>query len=68
MIPVRIYGADVKLTSDAEDVHALWALRVDSFLVSAWEPTPKELESLNNGGKVLLFVKGPHPAVMITAE
>lgn len=68
MIAVRILGADVKLTSDADDVHALWALRVNDYLVSAWEPTPKELEALNNGGRVFLFVKGPHPAVMLTAE
>jgi hypothetical protein len=37
-------------------------------MVSAWEPTPAELEALNNGGKVYLRVVGHgHPPVMVYA-
>lgn len=39
------------------------------FMETAWEPTPKELEMLVNGGSVRLFIDGDKlPPVFITAE
>jgi hypothetical protein len=36
-------------------------------MISAWEPTPEELERLAAGAKVLLWVVGSvHPPVMVT--
>lgn len=36
------------------------------MMLSAWEPTPQELEILNAGGKILLSVMGSvHPPVML---
>lgn len=36
---------------------------------TAWEPTPEELEKLNNGGVVVLTLLGvAHPPVNITVE
>lgn len=35
-------------------------------MVSAWEPTPDELERLNAGASILLYVVGTgHPPVML---
>lgn len=37
------------------------------FMVSAWEPTPQELEAMKNGATVKLWVAGRiHPVVAIT--
>jgi hypothetical protein len=37
-------------------------------MTSCWEPTPAELEALNNGGKVYLRIVGTgHPPVMVYA-
>jgi hypothetical protein len=37
------------------------------FMVSAWEPTPDELEALRNGATVKLWVAGRvHPVVAVT--
>lgn len=37
-------------------------------MVSCWEPTPAELEAINNGGKVYLRIVGVgHPPVMVYA-
>lgn len=35
---------------------------------SAWEPTPKELEVLNQGGSVVLCCLGGQPPVALTVE
>lgn len=35
-------------------------------LVTAWEPTPRELEALNNGAKVEIRILGPaHPPICV---
>lgn len=40
----------------------------DDCWESAWEPTPAELAALNEGGHVILCVKGGQPPVMLYAE
>lgn len=36
------------------------------YMVSAWEPTPEELEALKNGGSIRLMVAGYiHPVVAL---
>lgn len=35
---------------------------------SAWEPTPRELEALNNGGSVILRIIGWQPPVALYVE
>lgn len=36
------------------------------FMVSAWEPTPAELESLKKGAPILLYIGGNiHPVVSV---
>lgn len=38
-------------------------------MLTAWEPTPEELERLNRGGLVYLSIHGNvHPPVMLTVE
>lgn len=38
-------------------------------MVSAWEPTPKELELLNQGGKVHVTILGSiHPPILLTVQ
>jgi hypothetical protein len=39
------------------------------FMVSAWEPTPAELEALKNGASLQLWVRGTgHPAVCLEVD
>ncbi|MBI1243777.1 MAG: hypothetical protein GC202_02135 [Alphaproteobacteria bacterium] len=74
MIPKVIQGATHVLGSpegwDAARHGAVANLHVRKMpgcVLSAWEPTPKELQQLNNGGLVLLGVAGPSmPPVMLT--
>ena len=69
----KIYGAPADWIDDGTtcvglpvyehvDEQGLWN-------VSAWEPTPAELELLNEGGSIRLWVRGPgHPVVAMTVE
>ncbi len=79
MIPVRIkgatryLGAPVGWEPETNGPCAHLAIR-DAMagqvpiMESAWEPTPAELEALNNGGKVYLRIVGvQHPPVMLYA-
>jgi hypothetical protein len=43
------------------------AQRID-YCESAWEPTPAELEMLNNGGSIILRVVGWQPPVALYVE
>lgn len=39
------------------------------FMVSAWEPTPKELADLNAGGSIQLWIAGTrHPVVSLSVS
>lgn len=58
--------------SDTKDCNPLAVrdvmLEDGHYMISAWEPTPAELEALNKGGTVKLWIRGPyHPVVMVTA-
>lgn len=55
--PLHIQARTIE-TEGGDKVHVL---------VSAWEPTPVELEALNSGAKVHLYIVGvSHPPVMVT--
>ena len=73
MIPLRIQGANVgfgppkngKNDTDVK-IRGLSVRREGEFLFSLWEPTPKELDSLNKGGSVrLAIISDNHPPVMV---
>jgi len=69
MIPVRIDGANMVLQGNGTDVRDLHVLQTEGCFVSRWEPTPKELEILHDGGTVELWVQGKTFApVMILAK
>ena len=70
MIPLRIKGATHIMgpPRDCDEVNivSLHIIRTnDNCFVSRWEPTPKELDMLNNGGSVELWVLGSQPPVDI---
>ncbi|GBR39770.1 hypothetical protein AA101099_1809 [Neoasaia chiangmaiensis NBRC 101099] len=66
MIPLRIEGADRIMRGNAPDVRDLHIKRIDGCFVSRWEPTPAELEMLNRGGSVEVWIMGAaHPPIMI---
>lgn len=80
MIPARIAGATRYLGAPKgwepeEDGHcghlAILDMDVNGLpvMASVWEPTPAELERLNAGAKVTLFVVGQsHPPVSIEVQ
>ena len=69
MIALRIEGWTNRMVAppEAPEVADLYIRRVDGCCVSRWEPTPAELEMLNAGGSVELWVMGQQPPVMLTA-
>lgn len=75
MIPKRIRNATHYLSAPREwecekdgDCAHLAVRVVGDVWESAWEPTPGELEMLNNGGSVVLCVKGGQPPVLLCVE
>lgn len=73
MQPLRISNATRTLAETQDEYHALAILDEDidgyNHMTSVWEPTPKELEDLANGGAVRLTILGKaHPPVMITTQ
>ena len=71
MVPLRIAGADrimVAPPSQDGEVRDLHIKIIDGCSVSRWEPTPGELELLNAGGSVELWVQGGQPPVMLLAQ
>lgn len=70
MIPLRIKDAThvFKAPPGQEDeVRDLHVKVIEGCCVSRWEPTPRELEMLNNGGSVELWVTGGQPPVFLQA-
>jgi hypothetical protein len=68
VIPLRIEGATRVLTAplgEEESVRDLHVAVIDGCCVSRWEPTPRELDVLNEGGCVELWVKGEQPPVLL---
>lgn len=70
MTPLRIEGANRTYTAPTghDNVKDLHVLVTEGCCVSAWEPTPDELRTLNAGGSVLLWVMGSQPPVMLTVK
>jgi len=70
MLPLRIKGATRVLAESQDEYHAL-AIKDELLdghpvMVSRWEPTPRELKVLNEGGAVSLSIMGTiHPPVLI---
>lgn len=66
MIPLHIEGATIKLMPIEHGDKPLYAREVWGCMVSKWEPTPDELDTLNKGGAVELWIKGTmHPPVFL---
>lgn len=75
MIPRRILGATHNLGAptgwdpERDGFCGVLPIRAaEGCCLSAWEPTPDELEILNAGGSVILQVRGGQPPVMLWAE
>lgn len=73
MQPLRISNATRILAEAQDDYHALAILdeEIDgvNHMISVWEPTPRELFDLVNGGAIRLTILGwAHPPVMITTQ
>jgi hypothetical protein len=75
MIAMRIAGATHRLGApkgwdkdkDGNCGH-LWVRVAGNVFTSAWEPTPGELQALNEGGSVRLSIVGGQPPVMLDIE
>ena len=66
MTPLKISGATARLAGGSEEVRPLFVRQVDDCLVSRWEPTQKELDTLFDGGSVEVWVQGnSHPPLYI---
>ncbi len=70
MIPLRIEGATHIMAAwpRKDGIRDLHVMVVDGCYVSRWEPTPKELECLNAGGSVELWIMGHQPVVALTVR
>jgi hypothetical protein len=71
MIPLRIEGATLTMKAppgSEGEVRDLHVSVVDGCYVSRWEPTPRELQILCDGGSVELWVMGSQPPVMLVAR
>jgi len=70
MIPLRIkdathvFKAPPGQESEVRDLHVKV---IDGCYVYRWEPTPRELEILNGGGSIELWVMGDQPPVFLQA-
>lgn len=74
MIPLRPQNTTRVLATHQDEYKQLCIVDVkiedgNNVMISIWEPTPKELEILNTGGKVCLGILGTtHPAVNVTVQ
>jgi hypothetical protein len=73
MQPLRISNS-TRILAETQDEYYALAIRdevVDGVnqMTSVWEPTPRELADLANGGAVRLTILGTgHPPVMLTTQ
>jgi hypothetical protein len=71
MLPLRMQGATIIMKvprGQEDDVRDLHVAEIDGCSVSRWEPTPAELDTLNAGGSVELWVMGRQPPVFLTVK
>lgn len=68
MINGAIEGATRQLVGpDGSNVRPLLIKDVAGCMVSAWHPTPAELEAINAGAPILLWISGAlHPPVAVS--
>jgi hypothetical protein len=67
----RVFGAPAGWDGKDTSCGALPILDVQTpegpFMVSAWEPTPAELEAIQRGETIKLWIRGTvHPVVALT--
>lgn len=73
MQPLRISNS-TRILAETQDEYYALAIRDEEIegvnhMTSVWEPTPRELQDLQNGGAVRLTILGTgHPPVMITTQ
>ena len=73
MQPLRISDATRVLAETQDEYYAL-AIKDEEIegvnhMTSVWEPTPKEIADLANGGAVRLTILGTgHPPVQLTTQ
>lgn len=73
MQPLRITNATRVLAETQDEYYAL-AIKDEEIdgvnhMTSVWEPTPRELSDLQNGGAVRLTILGTgHPPVMLSTQ
>lgn len=73
MQPLRISNA-TRVMAESQDEYYALAIRDQvingvNHMTSVWEPTPKELKQLLEGGAVRLTILGEgHPPVMVTTQ
>ncbi len=73
MLALRASNATRVLAEDQDEYHALAivdeVIEGIPYMTSIWEPTPKELEALINGGQVRLSIVGTaHPPVQLSVQ
>ncbi|MGH1579043.1 hypothetical protein [Planktotalea sp.] len=73
MQALRISNATRVLADSQDEYHALTihdeVIDGVNHMTSLWEPTPKELADLANGGSVKLTILGTgHPPVSVTTQ
>lgn len=73
MQPLRISNA-TRILAETQDEYIALAIcdrQIDGInhMFSVWEPNPKELEDLKNGGAVVLRIQGEiHPPVFVGTQ
>lgn len=73
MQPLRISNA-TRVLAEAQDEYYALAIKDEviggvNHMTSVWEPTPRELKELQEGGSVRLTILGEgHPPVMLTTQ
>lgn len=73
MQPLRISNS-TRILAETQDEYNALAIRDEEIegvnhMTSVWEPTPKELKQLHEGGAVRLTILGVvHPPVMLTTQ
>lgn len=73
MKSVKLLNATRTLATEQEEFNNLDIMDAlvdgNNCMFSVWEPTPEELEALNDGGKIQLGIMGiSHPPVLLVVQ